>query len=98
MTSALGIATYPLRWGFQSLLDCHELEPQQEDIDDALPGVVTRRPLCGDPQVARGLRMRRQVGDIGDDLGRILRLDDDRVLERFGVFLAGCADEGDATR
>src|SRR6202011_4857335 len=81
----------------QALFDGDELEALQEDVDDALPGVIARRPLGGDPQVARGLWMRRKVGDVGDDLGRILRLDDDRVLERLGVLLTSCADEGDAT-
>src|ERR1700682_3572435 len=96
MTRELGIATYPLRRDFESLLEGHEFEALQEDVDHALPGVVARRPLGGDPQVAGGLRMRRQVGDVGDDLLRILRLDDDRVLERFGILLARRADEGDA--
>src|ERR1700736_1806979 len=97
MTRALGIATYPLRRDFQALLDGDELESQEEDIDHPLPGVVARRPLGGDPQVARGLGMRRQVGDVGDDLSRIFGLDDDRVLERFRILLASRADEGDAT-
>src|SRR5438445_7214269 len=96
MTRLLGIAFYPLRRNAQSLLQGDEFEALQEDVDYPLPGVVARRPLGGDPQVAGGVRMRREVVDVGDDLGRILGLDDDRVLERFGVFLTGRADEGDA--
>src|ERR1700737_10680 len=69
MTSELGIATYPLRRDFESLLEGDEFEALQEDVDYALPGVVARRPLSGDPQVAGGLRMRRQVGDEGDAAG-----------------------------
>src|SRR5437660_8050586 len=96
MTSELGICIYPLRRDVQALLEGDEFEALQEDVDDALPGIVTRRPLSGDPQVARRLRMRRQVVDVSDDLRRILGLDDDRVLERFSVFLPGRADEGNA--
>src|SRR5205807_5793655 len=97
MTRLLGIAFYPLGRDAQPLLQGDEFEALQEDVDHPLPGVIARRPLGGDPQVAGGVRMRREVIEVGDDLGRVLGLDDDRVLERLGVFLAGRADEGDAT-
>src|SRR6266699_6002711 len=97
MTRLLGIDSYPLRRDTQPLLQGDEFEALQEDIDHPLPGVVARRALGGDSQVAGRVWMGRKVIDVGDDLGRILGLDDDRILERLGVFLTGRADEGDAT-
>src|SRR5437016_1883119 len=72
MTRLLGIAFYPLRRDAQPLLQGDEFEALQEDVDHPLPGVVAGGPLGGDPQVAGGVRMRREVIDVGDDLGRVL--------------------------
>src|ERR1700694_847108 len=84
-----------LSWRFEPLLEGDELQALQQDIDHTLPGVVPRRPLRRDPQVARDLRAAGQVGDIGYDLGRVLGLDHDRVLEGLGVFLTGRPYERD---
>ena len=73
-----------------------ELQADLHKIDDAGPGILPGRLAPAVPQRLGEGRIRFQVRRRRRHLPRVVRLDYDGILERFGVFLSGRAREGDS--